>query len=129
MTPIQNSERGEIRGGMCLIGNNGETVCHGDEGSPAVFDFGGRKYLGGIAPTDLPLTHYDQNAIRTYLNSTQILPSASFFCGPRNLIEGEIFPVKYVRIRFRFDWLLNDYSTANRVKRQEVYDCLADPPK
>ena len=117
------------RGGMCLIGNNGETVCHGDEGSPAVFDFEDRKYLGGITSTDLPKTHYNQNAVITHPNGTQERPTAKFFCGPRTLNEGEVFPVKYVRARFRFDWFLNDYVDGHRVRRQEVHDCLVNPPE
>ena len=113
---------------MCLIGNNGETVCHGDEGSPAIFDFEDRKYLGGITSTDLPKTH-DRNTVIIHPNGTQERPTAKFFCGPRTLNEGEVFPVKYVRARFRFDWFLNDYIDGHRVRRQEVHDCLVNPPE
>ena len=124
MLCIKNRERG----GICLIGNNGETVCHGDEGSPAIFDFEERKYLGGITSTDLPKTH-DRNTVIIHPNGTQERPTAKFFCGPRTLNEGEVFPVKYVRARFRFDWFLNDYIDGHRVRRQEVHDCLVNPPE
>ena len=122
---IQELERhptynlGEMELGFCLIsvhnprGGGGESPCFGDEGGPATFVFERQEYLGGIAYHNLPKDYY--------FNGTN---QRVFFCG-----EKKELPTRYVNVKSALNWLLRDFKKDGKPVREEVFECLVNPPE
>ena len=82
------------------VGNTGISI--GDEGSPSTFK------------------RYNQpNDNREYLAGIAAYRDRNL---PTDL------PAKYVRASHFLSWLLRDYSTEAKPIREEVYNCLVNPP-
>ena len=110
---------GDMDIGLCLVstydprGEGGESPCLGDEGGPATFFFEHKEYLGGIAYHDLPKEFVvDGSDQRT------------FFCGAKPQLA-----TRYVNVNSALNWLLRDFKKEGKPVREEVFECLVDPPE
>ena len=110
---------GDMEIGLCLVsvydprGGGGESPCLGDEGGPATFVFERQEYLGGIAYHDLP-KDYEVNGTNR----------RAFFCEEKKKLA-----TRYVNVKLALNWLLRDFKKDDKPIREEVFECLVNPPE